>query len=524
MVSAASVSAQNQTVAQSAAQTTGGASAQTSSTEVEPLSAIDWLSQTLITPNSSSNQTDGDITQNALPQEIETTSLDQQTADAVGLVPSSVTGFPLNFWGKTPSVELAQLFNTIPVETLPALQELTATLLLAELDPPIDATKSGLLFQSRIDKLLDIGALEQAAALLDRANVRTAPLFARSFDIALLTENETAACKALNDAADLAPTITARVFCLARAGDWNAAALIYETGVALGYVDEIEEEVLARFLDPEFSDNTTPLPFVARPSPLIFRLYSAVGEPVPTTLLPRAYAHTELTANNGWRPRIEAAERLTHSGAISPNILLALYTNRPPSASGGVWDRVEAIQRLDLAIKSGDPSAISATLPNAWAKMQDVDLEYFLAQQYGGNITKYPLQGEAAEIALKLALLSDDYEKAALKIDANAKYSTNETAFLVSLAKGRPALNGWDDPRAMAIYDGFSKTKAMSPDDVDIAAGNYGKVVLRALNLFAEGAKGDLNDVTRAIAILRNVGLEDVARRASLQLMLLERT
>lgn len=503
---------------------TGYVNAQSSLSQIEPLSVIDWLSPTLIAPSIVPNATDEDVTSSATPHEVETTSLDQQTADAVGLLPSSVTGFPLNLWGQSSSVDLARLILAIPVETLPVLQELTMSLLLAELEPTFDATSNGGLFQTRIDKLLDIGALEQAAALLERANVRTPALFSRSFDIALLTENEDAACEALNQAADLAPTITARVFCLARTGDWNAAALIFETGLALGYVTPEDGEVLSRFLDPEFADGAEPLPLSVRPSPLMFRLYAAVGEPIPTTLLPRAFAHTDLTTNNGWRARIEAAERLVHSGAVSDNVLLALYTDRTPAASGGVWDRVEAVQRFDTAIKSKDPQAVSETLPIVWEALKTVQLESFLAHHYADDLGKLPLTGAAADLAFRLSLLSDTYEVAAQTAVAENRITTPESAFLASLAQGKPDLNGLTDPRAIAIHDGFLRTAPFSPDDREIADGNLGSALLRAVTLFAQGARGDLNNVTRALAILRSVGLEDIARRASLELMILERT
>ncbi|MEH6833937.1 MULTISPECIES: hypothetical protein [Falsihalocynthiibacter] len=497
--------------------------AQSTTSRVEPLSVIDWLSPTLIAPSVTPNATNRDVTSSATPHAVETTSLDQQTADAVGLLPSSVTGFPLSLWGQSSSVDLARLIVAIPVETLPVLQELTMSLLLAELDPTFDATNKDVLFQTRIDKLLDIGALEQAAALLDRANVRTPALFSRSFDIALLTENEDAACDALNQAADLAPTITARVFCLARTGDWNAAALIFETGVALGYVSPEEGDVLARFLDPEFADVAPPLPLSVRPSPLMFRLYAAIGEPIPTTLLPRAFAHTDLTANNGWRARLEAAERLVHSGAVSDNVLLALYTDRTPAASGGVWDRVEAVQRFDTAVNSRDPGAVSSSLPLVWDALKAVQLEGFLAHQYATDLAKFPLSGDTAALVLRLSLLSDDYESAAQTAVAENRVTSKEEAFLVSLAQGKPELNGLSDSRAIAIHDGFLRSTPFSPDDVEVSGGNLGSAILRAITLFAEGARGDLNNVTRAIAILRSVGLEDIARRASLELMLLER-
>ena len=38
-----------------------------------------------------------------------------------------------------------------------------------------------------------------------------------------------------------------------------------------------------------------------------------------------------------------------------------------------------------------------------------------------------------------------------------------------------------------------------------------------------DGARGDLNKLSDAIALFRAVGLEDVARRAALQAMILDR-
>ncbi len=52
--------------------------------------------------------------------------------------------------------------------------------------------------------------------------------------------------------------------------------------------------------------------------------------------------------------------------------------------------------------------------------------------------------------------------------------------------------------------------------------GQLGEAILRTMDLFARGAQGNLGDLSHALAALRAVGLEDTARRATLQLMLLE--
>ena len=151
-----------------------------------------------------------------------------------------MTGLPRGLWGATASTELARLIRLQPVKNLPAMQDLLQMILLAELDAPydasIDAAANGLLFLARIDKLLDIGTLDQAQALLERAGPDTPELFRRWFDVALLTGTEDAACEVLRSKADIAPTFPARIFCLARNGDWNAAAVTLETAKVLDYI------------------------------------------------------------------------------------------------------------------------------------------------------------------------------------------------------------------------------------------------------------------------------------------------
>jgi hypothetical protein len=54
--------------------------------------------------------------------------------------------------------------------------------------------------------------------------------------VTLLTGTEHDACAILRSQPALAPTLPARVFCLARNGDWNAAVLTLNTARALGDV------------------------------------------------------------------------------------------------------------------------------------------------------------------------------------------------------------------------------------------------------------------------------------------------
>ena len=405
--------------------------------EKRPLSAINWLSQSVkappatglqpitpdaVTPPPEINGTQATlpaiagevaVTQtSALPQPVAVSVLGGPSPDAVGLLPTSVTGFPQKLWGPGRSADIATAIGAVRIDGLPALQGLLITVLLAEAEAPPDSAALGVLLMARIDKLLEIGALDQAEALINAAGPTTSPeLFRRSFDVALLTGDEGRACEVMQSAPGLAPTLTARVFCLARAADWSTAALTLRTSQALGQTDPADDLLLTRFLDPDLFDGD-PMPPPPKPiSPLVWRIYEALGEPVSTSTLPPAFAHAELTDRAGWKAQLEAAERLAHAGAIAPNVLLGLYTDRTPSASGGVWDRADAFQRFDAALTKGDVAAVEQRLPLAYARMKDVELEVPFAALFANALSKLELSGDAARISYELGLLSPDYER-----------------------------------------------------------------------------------------------------------------
>ncbi|WP_291839563.1 hypothetical protein [Limimaricola sp.] len=489
-----------------------------------PMSAIGWLSQSVETPSQPATPTEPPVSGSASTPPVTSQPLGQATVDGVGILPPSVTGLPATLWAASDAATLTDLIGAERVETLPALQDLIVTLMLAEADPPAGAGKGSPLFLARVDKLLDLGALEPAQSLIEAAKPDTPALFRRWFDIALLTRTEDTACKLLQSQPDILPTYAARVFCIARGGQWDVAALILNTGRALGDIPPEEEELLTRFLDPAYADGAPPLPPPSHVTPLIFRLREAIGEPLATGDLPRAFANADLADTTGWKGQIEAAERLARNGALSENVLQALYTARTPAASGGVWDRAQAVQTLDAAVTAGDAGAVAAALPAAWAAMQSVRCEVPFAKLYAEQVRAMPLTGQAAALAFRIALLSPSYEAAAQAYQP----TTDEERFLAALARGSvtptdvPA--GWTEAaRARAVAAAFSGA-APSPALAGLVTqGKLGEALLQAVATFNAGLAGDPVQVTDALALLRQVGLENVARKAALQYLLLDR-
>ncbi|WP_372891465.1 hypothetical protein [Rhodosalinus sp.] len=479
-----------------------------------PLSAIEWLDR-----HAPAGAAPGEppVAESARVPKISTFPLASgPAADAVGLLPPSVTGFPQTLWSESRTDDLLRLVTAQRVTGQPAMQDLLHALLLAEALPPADAGPEARLLLARLDTLARLGAVAPAEALVARAGPGSPALFARWFDLALLLGDPSAPCAALRDDMALSPDLAPRVFCLARGGDWAAAASTLDAARALDAIGEPMGDLLARFLDPAGAE-TPDLPPSRDPTPLEVRLREAVGVPLPVSALPRRFAVMALGGEAGWRAQIAAAERLARAGAIPENRLLGIYTARAPAASGGLWDRVAAVQDVDAALSDGDAAAAGRALLDAWPLMRDAGLGAPFARLFGADLAALPLTGAVREAAFEVAMQAPDYERHARRVEAR----TSRARFLVALAAGTPARAPAPDARAAAVAEGFD---AVPPARLSrlIEAGRLGEAILEAMALYASGREGDLPDLADALAGFRAVGLEDVARRAAIEVVLAE--
>jgi hypothetical protein len=491
-----------------------------------PMSAINWLSDSLATPSQEAlgpAPVDPPVEGGAEVAAVTVSPLgedDGPQPDAIGLLAPHLTGLPADLWGASDPTTIARRIAEERADMLPALQALLMKVLLAELDPPQAGGGTGQdVFLARVDKLLDMGAVEQAHALLENAGASSPEVVRRWFDAALLIGQEDAVCKAMEAAPDLSPTYPARVFCLAREGDWEGAVLVMANARALGEITDFEDKLLSRFLDPDLFEGEKPLTPPRRMTPLTFRLFEAIGEPVPTSNLHRAFAQADLRSNIGWKAQVEAGERLARTGAVSDNQLVGLYTRRDAAASGGVWERVRLVQALDAAVEEEDRDALAPLLPDLWASLTNAETEVPISRIYGEALAALDLPGVAGRVAFRMGLLTDRYELVAM----GDVPDDPEDRFLAAVAQG--TLTGATAPtdEARAVKDGFTATAIPARFATLVEDDRLGEAILRALTLFTTGTRGDYDELADAIALFRMVGLEDTARRAALDFLILER-
>ncbi|MGI9389759.1 MAG: hypothetical protein ACR2O1_06855 [Boseongicola sp.] len=481
-----------------------------------PLSAIDWLSDSVAFPNGKSETVPTSPVATLAPQ-VTVAALDTPVPDRAGLITAIDIGIPADIWGGSTAGELAHLVRNIPSISEPSLRRLLTDLLIARLDPPIDAIADDSLYLARLDKLLDLGQLDAAQALIDAAGALEPRRFRRAFDIALLKGTEARSCRAIEATPDISPTFPARIFCLARNGEWDVAALTLGTAEALGILTEDEDKLLLHFLDPELFEGE-PIPSApANMSPLIFRLYEAVGERPATDRLPVAFAFADLSQTVGWKTRLRAAERLAAADALSAANLMSVFQERKAAASGGLWERVKAHQSVFQAISDRDSKAISNALPGAWDAAISTGTEATLAPWLLQQLDVPKMTGLARQAALEVALLAGDFDSAL----AFANGSTEDQT-LVAVAAGKPFNISATTPLARAIRRSLSGLPPSDRYRIHMRDGRTGEALLTAISVLADGVEGDPSALGDALAFLRSINLENVARRIAVELLIRE--
>ncbi|WP_147125054.1 hypothetical protein [Shimia ponticola] len=471
-----------------------------------PLSAIDWLDDLPVEEALEGGITapiEAPVTTTGLPPAITSTELSATEGRAIGLLAPGVSGLPETLWSGANGTAVIEAIRMLPDRLLPAQQELRLRVLLAQTTSPTGVDTETFL-QERAVALARTGRVAEAQALLAQLEALRADAFADFAAFGLLTEADDEVCARADQLVPDDVSFDLRVFCLARGGDWSAAAVLVQTAAVLGDIPAEDALLLAQFLDPEIADAALPTGPLTNPSPLAFRMREAIGTPVTTVDLPLPYAVADLRPQVAWKAQLDAAERLASAGAIPPNQLLGLYTLRVPAASGGVWDRAAAVQALDGALGQNDTAAIEDAAANATALLAPMGLDVALAEMFAEDLLDHA-DGAAAQ---RLIALSGQYE--AISGSASASDLSRALALGDTSALAAPA-----DPKRNALHAGF-----ITPPQ-PYAGTALGLDILTAMADIEAARQGDITRLSDALMTLRGMGLEDLARRTALQMLLL---
>lgn len=483
-----------------------GAVPQNNAAAEGPLSPVGWLSRAADEAEAKRQiAPEPAAVANAGAPEVEVITLNTAASQILGLIPADVAGLPSTLWLGSKSKDVAGQIAEVEIYGA-AMTRLAHRILRAETQPP-QTGSSSVWLRARAERLLDLGAVAEARALLEQLPEENADNFKLWADLALLDGETDAACNRWRDAPWLSDDLVWQVYCKARLQDWNGAVTTLWAAQGLDLLPPQTVDLLWRYLDPELAEGLPSLSITPKADALTFRLLEAIGEPPATATLPRAFDLPQLTGDSGWKAQIEAAERLVRSGALAPEVWIAIVMERAPAASGGVWDRVSAVQTLVRSLTRGTPEVVDAAVWEATALLAPVGLVVPLA--------------EALEPRLPddswLRLLGPEF------VDASGRLPTGHpVADLVSaVARGDvppPITQGrYSDAVAIAFtLPGVPPQVAQLQSEDRI-----GEALLLAMQLIADGAAGDDAALTQGLRALRALGFDTDARRAAIELLIL---
>lgn len=272
----------------------------------------------------------GSARREALP--IETQELRAPNVEAVGLLDAASGSLGAAMWAGSSRATIARLLADLPAATPSATaRALTKRLLLTPADVPGDPNGPSLL-SARVERLMAMGEVESAVALLALAPARLAneTTLKAKVEGLLLVFNEAAACKEIEHAPRESKDpfwLKAQILCRLLGGDKGKAQA--QLGLDLLREQKGEDAAFVNLAEGMLGLNPPPLASLADPQPLHIALLRAAKKTPPADIVrarhPGVLRALALGPVLDLDTRLAAAERALALGVIEAEDVRRLY-------------------------------------------------------------------------------------------------------------------------------------------------------------------------------------------------------
>ncbi|MEE2774255.1 MAG: hypothetical protein VYE27_05030 [Pseudomonadota bacterium] len=484
-----------------------------------PQSAIEWLNitagSTQVAAKSEKN-TQEVSTSNTVIQKTELKTLN---FNGIGVIPSEISGINSKIWLQIDQSLLASLIESLPTLQFYNAKSFFKRLLISETDPPkvLDPEeRQEIYLLARIDRLIGMGALDEAEELIHQVRPLSKEIFRRWKKIALLGGRLTKLCKELIKTPNLSDDASLRVVCFAKLGDLDTATLVLSTAASLRIIDEKKEALLVYHLDPQFIQINEVKNLSSKFDELEFYLLDQANILETTQALGKPYLYRKLNKNS-FAERIYAAEQLTISQAINGSKLFELYRSSYRDISNGP-EQLALLFELDEALRKPNKIALRNQLVQAISKMYNMRLINPFAEEYALRLAELDMSAydkKLNDMCMKLFLLDGTIPRKWQSFSTTDPYL--ETAFNL-LKESELTLNHISnffeliDP-SLASHEGIKKRDFLiqvlaSPREKE----RSGQFLLKALHLSSQGQGTEPDDFLRALLILKSINESQLAK------------
>ena len=468
-------------------------------------------------PNSSTNIFGG--------KSVEETFLGEINFNGIGLISIERTEFPTDLWSNSSEKVLSEKLNIMPNFSLATTNKIFKRLLLVDSRPPLNSIgvkNMGYLFLlSRVDQLINMGAIDEAEAILNYIKEPSIELMKRKIQVASLNGRLSKTCDLANKYPNFKGMLQFKIICLVRKNDWRAAALAFNVGSSLKQFDENEKQLLLNYLDPDIESGNVKDIEISNLSPTNFYLVHGKNQLITPDALPNKYAYAFSQIDMPFKVRIKSMEQLAANYVINANNLFSLYRSSPNEDTEEANNARAAVTELEQAFMSNSTQRKLLALKKAIKVFQKKNLLVHLSNEYKDKLKNlyYTDDERLNDLAITLLSLTDGMINDFFLVE-----STNPDVNCLIDIKKKIFINYETDSRLCGLVKKLNieiiKNKILTNRSLDTQM-EKGLIILESLKLLENGLSTEFKDVRLSLNMLTKIGLIQLVNEISVELIAL---
>ncbi len=458
-------------------------------------------------------------------RKIEEFFLGKMNLNGIGLISIERTMFPDNLWSNSSEKVLAERLYQMPELSLATTNKIFKRLLTVDAQPPLNSIgikNMGYSFLiSRIDKLIQIGALDEAEEILNYIKNPSINFMKRKIEVALINGRLTKTCDLAERYPNFKGMLQFKIICLVQKNDWQAAALAFTVGASLKLLNEKEENLFLNFLDPDIQTDSSHRVSIEDLSPTSFYLLYGQNAIIVPNKFPHKYAYAFSRSDVSPELRIRSMEKLASKYIINSSTLFNLYRTTQIGGNGEQVGIKKALMELNQSIKGKSDDQKLMALKNVTKIFFKKNLLPQFSDEYKNILKELITSNDKSLRDLSAVLLFLINQKANNKI--LFKTSNSEINCLIDLKRTIFIKNKNDNKvcklikrlNVETIKKSFISNKSYN-DYIET-----GLILLESLSLLQNGAATKFKDLQLSLTLLSKIGLLDLANEISTEFIAL---
>ncbi len=456
---------------------------------------------------------------------VEENFLGEININGIGLISIERTKFPSDLWRNSSEKVLSEKLNSMPNLTLTTTNKIFKRLLLIDAKPPLNSIgvkNMGYLFLlSRIDQLINLGAIDEAEEILNYIKEPSVELMKRKIQVASLNGRLSKTCDLANKYPNFEGMLQFKIICLVRKNDWQAAALAFTVGSSLKQFDEKEKKLLLNYLDPDIETNSHYDIEINDLSPISFYLMHGKKELIPPDIIPNKYAYTFSLLGIPPKIRIKSMEQLASKYLVNANTLFSLYRSSLIEDKDNANETTITVMQLEQAFNSNIEQRKLLALKQATKVFQKKKLLVHLSNEYVDELKDlyYSDDKNLKDLAIALLSLTDGMTNEFFMLES----SNPDVNCLIDIKKKVYIKHETDTGLCELVKKlNVEIIKQSFPTNRNLDAQmEKGLILLESLNLLENGLLTEFKDVKLSLSMLTKIGLIDLVNEIAVELIAL---